>query len=257
MFVGYEQGSKGYQFWDAAHHRIEISRDVKFNETQFPAKEATKNQASMNDLPISESDNESDKSGLELVIPAHSSQRPPSTDQSASGSQNPLAKTHPNPPIAPPAVQPGSQPSRSGPPPAGPVDPTPRYSLCPTKERMARQQPPGENINAILANMFQEVPNSYREAMNSEDSNKWLAASQEEFDGLTEMGVWRLVDRPSDRKTIKCRWTYVLKADGRYKARLVAKGYMQVQGIDYEETFSPVARYESVRYLLAHAALLD
>ena len=105
--------------------------------------------------------------------------------------------------------------------------------------------------------MFQEVPNSYREAMNSEESDKWLAASQEEFEGLTEMGVWKLVDRPSDRKTVKCRWTYVLKADGRYKARLVAKGYTQVQGIDYEETFSPVARYESIRYLLAHAALLN
>ena len=105
--------------------------------------------------------------------------------------------------------------------------------------------------------MFQEVPNSYREAMNSEESDKWLAASQEEFKGLMEMGVWKLVDRPSDRKTVKCRWTYVLKADGRYKARLVAKGYTQVQGIDYEETFSPVARYKSIRYLLAHAALLN
>ena len=105
--------------------------------------------------------------------------------------------------------------------------------------------------------MFQEVPNSYREAMSSEDSDKWLAASQEEFEGLTEMGVWKLVDRPHDRKTIKCRWTYVLKSNGRYKARLVAKGYTQVQGIDYEETFSPVARYKLIRYLLAHAALLD
>ena len=105
--------------------------------------------------------------------------------------------------------------------------------------------------------MFQEAPNSYQEALNSEESDKWLAASQEEFNGLTEMGVWKLVDHPDNHKTIKCRSTYVLKSDGRYKARLVTKGYAQVQGIDYEETFSPAARYESIQYLLAHAALLD
>ena len=91
--------------------------------------------------------------------------------------------------------------------------------------------------------------------MSSPEKDKWLAASTEEFEGLTEMGVWKLVDCPANRKTIKCRWTYVMKSDGHYKARLVAKGYTQVQGIDYEETFSPVARYESIRYLLAHAVL--
>ena len=105
--------------------------------------------------------------------------------------------------------------------------------------------------------MFQEVPNSYKEAMASPLSKKWLAASKEEFNSLTEMGIWKLVDHPADRKTIKYRWTYVLKSNGHYKARLVAKGYTQVQGIDYEETFSLVARYESIRYLLTHAALQD
>lgn len=105
--------------------------------------------------------------------------------------------------------------------------------------------------------MFQEVPNSYWEAMNSPDKEQWLKVSTEEFKGITEMGIWKLVDCPSDRKTIKCRWTYMLKSNGHYKVRVVAKGYTQVQGIDYEETFSPVARYKSIQYLLAHAALQD
>ena len=258
IFVGYELGSKGYQFWDAAHHRIEISLDVKFNETLFPVHKATKSQASSNDPPISESDNESDNLGLELVIPAQSSPRPPSPGQSALRPSKSQSQTHSNPPIAPPAVPPGSQPSRSGQIPTQPEPPAPQYSLCPTKERLAHQpQPSGDTINTILVNMFQEAPNSYQEAMRSEDSKKWLATSQEKLDGLTEMGVRKLVDHPHDRKTIKCRWTYILKADGRYKERPVAQGYMQVQGIDYEETFSPVARYESIQYLLAHAALLD
>ena len=125
IFVGYKLGSKGYQFWDAAHHRIEISRDVKFDETRFHVKEVNKNQASSNDLPNSESDNDSDQSGLELVIPAHPSPWLPSPSQSASGSQNPAARTHPNPPIAPPVVQSGSQPSGSGASPATPVIPAP------------------------------------------------------------------------------------------------------------------------------------
>ena len=163
IFVGYELGSKGYQFWDAAHHRIEISCDVKFDETLFPAKEATNSQASSNDLPISESDIDSDQMGLEPVTPAQLPPRPPTPGQSAPGSQNPAAITHLNPPIAPPAVQPGSQPSGLGAPPAAPTIPTPRYSLRPTKEHTARQsqQPSEGNINAILANMFQGVPNSY------------------------------------------------------------------------------------------------
>ena len=120
IFIGYEPGSKGYQFWDTTHHRIEISHDVKFNETLFPVKEVTKSWASENDLPISESDNESDTSGLELVIPAQPSPRPPSPGQSASRPSGSQMQTHLNPPIAPPAVPPGAQPSRSGPPPAQP-----------------------------------------------------------------------------------------------------------------------------------------
>ena len=88
----------------------------------------------------------------------------------------------------------------------------------------------------MLIYMFQEVPNSYQEAMNSSEKKKWLEAFKEEFEGLIEMGIWKLVDCPSDCKTIKCRWTYVLKS----------KGYTQVHRIDYKETFSPVVGYKSI-----------
>ena len=120
IFVGYEPGSKGYQFWDAAHQRIEISRDVKFNETLFPAQEAKRNRASSNDPPISESDNESDQSGLELVIPTQPPHRPPSPGQFAQKQQ-----TQPNPPIAPPVVPQGAQPFTASQQPARPTTPTP------------------------------------------------------------------------------------------------------------------------------------
>ena len=79
--------------------------------------------------------------------------------------------------------------------------------------------PSMDSINHTMIHIFQEVLNSYQETMNSLDKDKWLRASEEKFTGLTEMGVWKLVDCPDDDKTIKCRWTYVLKADGHYKAR--------------------------------------
>ena len=123
IFVGYEPGSKGYQFWDAAHRRFKISRDVKFDETLFPAKEVTKSRTSLNDLPISQSDNESDKLGLNLVIPTQPSQRPPIPGQSATPSQPPSQ------PVAGPSSQhsiPSEQPAHS-------KAPEPQYSLRPTK----------------------------------------------------------------------------------------------------------------------------
>ena len=122
IFVGYEPGSKGYQFWDAAHQCFKISHDVKSKETLFPAKEvkSTKsNQAPQSDLPICESDNESNSLGLELVTPAQPPSSLPSPGLSASRSNK---QTHPNQPIAPPVVPQGAQPSGSG---QGPAIPEP------------------------------------------------------------------------------------------------------------------------------------
>jgi hypothetical protein len=74
--------------------------------------------------------------------------------------------------------------------------------------------------------------------------------------------VWTLVQIPSDRKAVENKWIFKKKtdADGNvtiYKARLVAKGFRQIQGVDYDETFSPVAMLKSIRILLAIVAYFD
>ena len=100
-------------------------------------------------------------------------------------------------------------------------------------------------------------PLTYREAMSRPDAKQWEIAMQEEIKSQMENGTWVLVNRPNNRRVVKCKWVYAIKSDGRYKARLVAKGFTQIEGIDFQETFSPVARYEAIRFLLAHAALDD
>src|SRR4051812_25370743 len=74
--------------------------------------------------------------------------------------------------------------------------------------------------------------------------------------------VWTLVDLPDGRKAVENKWIFKNKkdADGNitvYKARLVAKGFRQIQGVDYDEIFSPVVNLKSVRILLAIAAFFD
>ena len=104
-------------------------------------------------------------------------------------------------------------------------------------------------------------PASYQEAIRCADKNKWTAAMDEEIASLHSNNVWELVELPRDAKPITCKWVYKIKYNtdrsiDRYKARLVVRGFTQKEGIDFNETFAPVAKYSSLRILFARATAL-
>ncbi|GKB50264.1 retrovirus-related pol polyprotein from transposon TNT 1-94 [Tanacetum coccineum] len=99
-------------------------------------------------------------------------------------------------------------------------------------------------------------PKNIKEAM---ADSAWIESMQEELHQFDRLDVWELVDRPLCKNVINLKWLWKNKRDEentviRNKSRLVAKGYAQKEGIDFEESFAPVARLEAVRLFIAYAA---
>jgi len=104
-----------------------------------------------------------------------------------------------------------------------------------------------------------EGPTTVAQALNSPEADNWRKAMKSEYDSLVMNRTWELCKLPPGRKAIGSRWVFKrkFKSNGeldKYEARLVARGFSQKAGIDYQETFSPVVRLETVRILIALAA---
>ena len=87
----------------------------------------------------------------------------------------------------------------------------------------------------------------------------WVDAMVEEYDSIVRNSAWEIVPRPEGKSVVGSRWIYKVKqaAEGsveKYKERFVARGFSQIEGIDYDETFAPVARYSSIRMIVALSA---
>ena len=292
--IGYEPGSKGYRLWNSNSRSIVLSRDVTFDERSFPCKEigprpAASSQPSVSDGPVIIEYNLSTEGPTPHVpelpmLPQTPAQRP-TPERAETEFHTPLSQPAAATPPERPRPQrvrrdPGVPPRSALPGPSfGPARPpsprrlrpnprpNPRYNNPDNVARSGvhtRARPDGELHHAALLNALVHVataeyqdPLTFAEAMHSALADEWREACKYEIDALAQNGTWTLVELPPDRKAVKSKWVFKHKADGRFRARLVAKGFTQILGIDYDETFSPVARFESLRLLLALATLED
>ncbi|KAE8225489.1 hypothetical protein CF326_g7860, partial [Tilletia indica] len=172
----------------------------------------------------------------------------------------------PDPPAVPPAPPTGSSKR------VGPMTERELRAEARHFKRFARPLSPGFHALAVTFQESEQMrvsadgqelePATYAEAKRRLDWGKWNKAMDEQMEALVGMHTWDVVELPPGRKAIGSRWVYKLKLDEdgvahRWKARLVAQGFTQVAGVDYFETFAPVARLDSLRVILALAAHFD
>jgi hypothetical protein len=124
----------------------------------------------------------------------------------------------------------------------------------PSKGVMTRYQKLASFIDHSFVSCIE--PKYVEEALQDLD---WVNAIDEELNNFTRNEVWTLEERPQDARIIGTKWVFQNKQDDqgiivRNKARLVAKGFSQVEGLDFGETFAPVARLEAIHMLLAYAS---
>ena len=225
-FVGYSLTSKGFRLFDETNRKLYIRRDVEFNENDFGQKQALTT--------------EPDQKGEDVKQNAGTTTK----DEEEVSEMKKLGKEEEDTP------QESRKSERTRKPPA-------RYGYDEYADTAThRVHHSAHHLCEI------DEPSTIQEAMSSDHAAEWKVATDSEYNSLIENKTWKLVELSPGRKAIGCKWVFKLKhaADGtveRFKARLVAKGYAQKYGIDYDETFSPVVRFSSIRLLLAFAVQND
>ncbi|KAK2389827.1 secreted RxLR effector protein [Trifolium repens] len=217
LFVGYPKETKGYYFYNPTEGKVFVARTGVFLEREFISKGISGRNVELEEI-----------------------QEPPTIGQSMEEHEREPQDVVEEQPAQVEQIQRRSNRIRHEP---------ERYGYLITEQ------------GDILL-MDQDEPVSYQEAITGPESEKWLEAMKSEIDSMYTNQVWNLVEPPVGVRPIGCKWVFKKKTDmdGKvhtYKARLVAKGYKQIHGVDYDETFSPVAMLKSVRILLAIAAYHD
>ncbi|CAN0862290.1 Retrovirus-related Pol polyprotein from transposon TNT 1-94 [Linum grandiflorum] len=251
-FMGYSDHHKGYLCYDSTNCRMRIAYHVVFIEhvpyygneqitnDSVPISAATNSAAALFSINFFSHDQlgEADPPLADATPLSPSSSGTLSTTNSAA-SESPTESS---------SSSSSESSSLDSPPPDPPVRRSLRQNLGTLPNRL--------DDYVVYATNDLLIPRSYEEACKDP---RWVAAMHEEIGALEENHTWDIVPRPAHAAVIGCRWVYTIKRhpDGsidRYKARLVAQGFRQEFGVDYDETFAPVAKMQTVRTLLAIAA---
>ena len=273
IFVGYSPDSSTYRLWDLQSDKLIESRDVYFVESKLgiEARGAGGEIASSADILPELVDPILPRLEDPVLLP-----RLADTSASDTGAAD-IPSLIPAPSNLQPQAAPSNQAARE--PRAAP--PTVARPRALTREEKALRDclPSGPKYHApsTVANFALDAhanvshstngaidgdPKTYAEAIDSPQQHLWRAAMDSEMASLSKAGTYTLVTLPANRTAIGCKWVFKTKrgADGaitKYKARLVAKGFLQRYGVDCDETYAPVARYPSIRAILALTAHHD
>lgn len=270
VFLGYPQGYKGYKVLDLHTYTISISCNVIFHEDSFPFSETV--QPSMSDIFSQDV----------LPLPVPDSPIPaffdlgdsPTTDtpfynQPETLFPDPILSEASNSSSAPFNLPNNNRTKRQTKVPSY-LDQYHCYLLNKTPFSSHTSHTTSYPISAVLSyenlspshrNFVLSIttacpPKTFFEAMKSEE---FKGAMKSEMNSLEDTGTWSICTLPPGKHHVGCKWVYTIKfnLDGtveRPKARLVAKGYTQLEGLDYLDKFSPVAKLGTLRMLLALAS---
>ncbi|CAJ2636545.1 unnamed protein product [Trifolium pratense] len=256
VFLGYKSGYKGYVLYDLSSREIFISRHVTFHEHVFPYPSSISNPTSYWDyipscpspaVPIPNSNNTSFPPPVSVSNDNTVSTSSPSSSSDNIPSHRSSTRLKHIPPYLKDYV-------------CNALDHSSMKSsgiVYPMSHFISYQNLSNPHCFYALSLTTHTEPKSYNEAIKFDC---WKQAMQVELQALEATGTWNLVDLPHHVKPIGCRWVYKVQhhADGtveRYKARLVAKGFNQIEGLDYFDTFSPVAKLTTVRMVIALASV--